>query len=105
MYYAKIAATASGAATVVPAATDRRILVISYFLCTAGATTLIWQSNATAISGTMTVAANAVLQDGTGSNPGPMGMTGIIQTEPGEALNLNLGSSVVVGGYITYILT
>jgi len=102
MRFAKIDASASGDNQVVAAVAGKRIRVISYTLITSAAVTAKWRSASTDITGGMAFAANG------GSEPSvsilsPGGIFGLFQTEPGEALNLNLSSAVAVGGHLVYI--
>lgn len=102
MKFAKIDASASGDNSIVAAVTGRRIRVVGYTIIASGAVTAKWRSASTDISGGMALAANG------GAAPAvsvisPGGLFGVLQTEPGEALNLNLGAAVSVGGHLTYI--
>lgn len=101
MNYKKIAITTSGLATVVDAVTGCKIRVISYLVSSSVANSLIWKSNATEISGTLTV--NNILQDGQAGAPAPTGMLGVLETASGEALKLDVSTTAVIGGYLTYI--
>ena len=102
MKRASIAITEDGLATIVAAVAGRKIIAVTYLLTTSGANTVIWQSDATAISGTITIA--TTVQDGTASAPGPIGILGILETASGEALILNVSADTTIGGYISYIL-
>lgn len=102
MKFAKIDASSSGSNTIVAAVTGKKIRVLSYVIIAAGAVTAKWQSATTDISGGMALAANG------GAAPSvsvlsPGGTFGVLQTEPGEALNLNLSGAVSVGGHLVYI--
>lgn len=104
MRYAKIAETSSGLKTIVAAVSGCKIRVISYLLSTDTATTLIWKSDATALSGSISLGANAPIQDGTNSAASSMeGYLGLFETIADEALKLNIADTAIVGGYITYI--
>lgn len=102
MKFAKIDASASGDNAIVAAVAGKRIRVIGYTIIAGAAVTAKWRSATTDISGGMALAANG------GAAPSvsvlsPGGMFGVLQTEPGEALNLNLSDAVAVGGHLVYI--
>lgn len=101
MNYKKIEITGSGLATVVSAVAGCKIRVISYLLSTDAANSFVWKSGANAISGSIAVA--SILQDGQAGAPSPIGMLGVLETASGEALNLQVANTAVVGGYLTYI--
>jgi hypothetical protein len=94
--------TEDGLATIVAAVTGCKIRVISYMITTSGANVLVWKSNTTPISGPLAI--SNTLQDGTASYPAPAyGMCGVLETQSGEALKLEVGSDTTIGGYLTYI--
>jgi len=101
MNYKKIEISTSGLATIVSAVDGCKIRVISYMLCTDAANSFIWKSGETAISGSLAV--SSILQDGQAGAPAPNGMLGVLQTNSGEALNLQVANATVVGGYLTYV--
>lgn len=88
----------SATATLVAAVPGQRIILISYMLVSAGTVAVTWTSHVTgALSGAMPMVVNGVLQ-------GSYNPTGHIATVVGEALDLTLGASIAVTGYITYIV-
>ena len=102
MKFAKIDASASGNNEIVAAVTGKRIRVVGYTIIATGTVTVKWRSASTDLSGGMALAANG------GTTPSvsvlsPAGMFGVFQTEPGEALNLNLSGAVAVGGHLVYV--
>ena len=104
MKYAVVNASASGTNTVVAAIANKRIRVLSYVIVAAGDVTVTWQSASTAISGPMALAANGGAAPSAGQSV-PAGLIGQFETNQGEALVVNLGSAISVGGHITYIVT
>lgn len=104
MKYAVVNASASGSNTVVAAVANKRIRVLSYVIIASGAVTVTWQSASTAISGPMALAANGGAAPSAGQSV-PAGLIGQFETNQGEALVVNLGSAISVGGHITYIVT
>lgn len=81
---------------IVAAVPGKSIRVISIFFTCAGAATLTWLSGSTAITGAMDF-----------EGLGGMALTtedGIMWTNPGEALVLDLDDAVQVSGAITYIV-
>lgn len=101
MQTAPINASASGDNAIVHEVPGRRIRVLGYFFVVAGAVTVTWRSATNALTGPMSFAANsgACVYGGAGTSLDPMEK---IVTNAGEALNLNLGGAVQVGGHITY---
>jgi len=93
---AVIAETTAASNEIVAAVTDKEIVVINYALVVAGGAAIIWKSDTTAISGTMTFDAN-------GGISCPDSGAGWFKTARGEALNLDCDSAVVQGGHLTYI--
>lgn len=104
MKYAVINASSSGSNTIVAAVTNKRIRVLSYVMIAAGDVTATWRSASTAISGGMALATNGGAAPAAGQSTAA-GLVGQFQTEPGEALNLNLSAAIAVGGHLVYIVT
>jgi glutamate 5-kinase len=88
--------SASGDRTIVAAVTGKKIVVVAYSLVVAGALTLTWKSGSTALTGPQAMAANGV------SNMVSDVGTHLFETASAEALVLNLGGAVQVGGFVTY---
>ena len=89
---------ASGDTSIVAAVAGKRIKVVSYVLVPAGALTARFESAAggTALTGVMSLAANAELEAG-------YCPAGHFRTAEGEALSLELSASTA-DGHLTYIL-
>lgn len=97
-FFVPISVSSSGDNTIAPAAAGYQVRVVKYSLVCAGAVVVTWKSaSAGAISGPMSFAANGGISE-------PSCPSGIVQTAVGEALVLNLGGNVSVGGSVTYIL-
>lgn len=96
--FQNVIASASGATTIVAAVASKKIRIISCFLVCAGAVSVNWQSHTTTATktGTMPFAAN-------GGIVMPFSPVGWFETVSGEALDINLGGAVAVGGEITYV--
>lgn len=101
MMYAKIDQTSSGLKTIVAAVDGCKIRVISYLISTDTPTTITWQSNTTALSGSLKI--NSIIQDGHAGAPAPIGMLGVLETASSESLKLNIVDTAVIGGYLTYV--
>ena len=101
MLTAKIDASSSGDNTIVSAVAGRRIRVYEYVIVANAAVVVKWRSDTTDISGPMNLAAAGYGISTPASNislfPVPK-----LMTATGEALKLNLGSAVQVGGHMTY---
>lgn len=96
--FAPISASSSGDNTVVALAAGKQIRVLAYTLICSAAVVVTWKSSvAGAISGPMSFGANG------GISP-PFSPLGHVQTVAGEALVLNLGGAISVGGHILYAL-
>lgn len=93
--FAKFDASA-GSTTVVAAVAGMVIRVVKCTLVVSGAATAVWKSNTTAITGTVSLAANGGISDG--YTP-----VGLFQTVPGDPLVLTLTTSGGAG-YLTYVL-
>lgn len=95
---APINVATAGDATIVPAVAGKRIKVVGYVLVAGGSVSVTWKSNATPLSGPLSLAANG----GVSAHAAPPGF--VLRTNRGEGLVLNLSGSVQVGGHITYYL-
>lgn len=94
--FAKIAATSSGNTDIVAAVTGRRIRVVKFTLITDAAVDVKFVGGSTDLTGLLSLAADGGLRE-------TFDPTGHFQTEPGEALKINLGGAAVVGGYLQYV--
>jgi hypothetical protein len=94
---AVISAASSGDNTLVAAVTDKKIRVLEFTLVVASAVTVRFESAAsgTAITGVMSLAANA----GISTTWCPVGH---FETISGQLLNLELGGAVQVSGWLVY---
>lgn len=102
MPYAAISVSASGDNTVVAASGNRRIRVKNYTIIAAGSVSVTWKSGAsTSISGAMPLAANGGAAPSAGS-ANANGPDGVLETNGGDALVLNLSGAVGVYGHLSY---
>ena len=90
-------ASSLGATQVMAAQTSAKIRVISAALVATGATTVKFQSAATDISATFPLGANGGLVMSFNEH-------GWFETNPGEALNVNLGTATATGVQLNYIV-
>lgn len=97
--YAVIDHATSGNNTLVAAVTGKKIRVLAFLLVAAGAVSARFESDAdgTALTGVMSLAANAVVE--ASHNP-----AGWFETAAGELLNLELSGAVSVDGVLVYAL-
>lgn len=96
--FGAIAISSSGDNTIVAAIANSYIRVIRYELVVNGAVIITWKSSiAGALSGGMSFATNGGIST-------PECPAGIVQTAKGEALVINLGGAVSVGGSLTYVV-
>lgn len=101
MPYAAISVSSSGDNTIVAAVTGRRIRVQNYTIIAAGSVSVTWKSGSNAISGAMPLAANGGAAPAAGG-PNANGPDGVLETNGGEALILNLSGAVGVYGHLRY---
>lgn len=99
--YAVINASASGDNTVIAAVPGKILRLLGYSASAAGAVTATWKSGSTAISGPMTLSTGSI-EFGVFGGGTYMAEYGIMQTAIGQALILNLGGAVQVGGHLVY---
>lgn len=92
--YAKVEANTTGDTPVVAAEEGKRILVLHALVIAAAAVTMRFRSNTTPLTGPMALAANGGFVDDSD--------LGIFCASEGEALNINLGGDISVGGCVTY---
>ncbi len=84
----------SGDTTVVSGVTGKVIVVTSFWLVAAGATTVTFKSASTEITGGAAIAANGGVS--------AHGDFGLFETASGEDLNLNSSAAASVGGSMAY---
>lgn len=97
--FSAIVAAASGANTLIGAQAGKRIRVLSYVLTSNGTVNVKWQSHTTPTD--LTGLDYLVANTGVSSGYSPVGH---FQSNPGEALDINLSGSVAVGGHLTYVV-
>jgi len=103
--FAVINATSAGSNTVVPAVANKKIRVLAFTALTDANVTISFLSNTTPITGPMPVLASGGMSTSIGQlGTGGHGVFGLMETEAGQALNLNLGTACNVGGMLTYYL-
>lgn len=90
---AAISENTTGDKTIVAAVAGKRIVVTNLVLTVATGNTVTWKSAAAAISGAISESYT------TGDNE-----LGILETLVGEALVLNLATTDLVSGHLTYVL-
>jgi hypothetical protein len=91
-----IAAASSGDNTILAAVAGKRFRVTSYVLVAAGAVSAKWRSATNDMSGAMALAAN-------GGVSADDAAAGVLETNPGEALVINLSGAVATAGHLTYV--
>ncbi len=100
--YAVVNATASGDNTVIAAVAGKKLRVVGYSTASAGTVTVKWKSGASVdLSGPMPMVAAGSGQGVLGSGT-YMAEYGVLETDVGLALVLNLSAAVVVGGHLVY---
>lgn len=97
--FAKIAASSSGAATVVAAVTSKKIRVLQFYLTGNGAVNANFQSHTT----TATATGLVYIAAAGGGVSVPFSPLGSFETVAGEALDINLSGAVAVGGHLVYV--
>ena len=103
--FALINATSAGSNTLVAGVPNKKIRLLAVTTLSDANVTLQFLSNATPISGPLPVLASGGLATSIGQlGTGGQGVFGLMETEPGEALNLNLSGAANVGGFLTYYL-
>lgn len=97
--FATIVASSSGATTIIPLVTSKKIRVLQWIVTGNGAVNFKWQSHVTPtdLTGLFYVGAAG---GGAGAAYNPLGH---FQTNTGEALDINLSGAVAVGGYLVYV--
>lgn len=88
--------SATGDQEIVALVAEKQIVVLSVALRCAAAVALTWKSDANPLSGAM----NFGIADGYALSHD----RGVMETNVGEALNLNLGGNVQVSGHLTYMV-
>lgn len=95
--FAPIAASASGANSIVAAVTSKKIRVLAVDLIANGAVNAKWRSATAAdLTGLAYLVANA-------GYVRPFSPTGWFETAAGEALTLDLSAAIAVGGCVVYV--
>ena len=96
--FAPITASASGVTTVVAAVASKKIRILGGFIVCTSAVSVNFQSHTTTTTktGTMPFGAN-------GGVAIPFSPVGWFETVAGEALDINLGGAVAVGGQLVYV--
>jgi len=102
MKTAIISTTAPGDSTIIAAISEKRIRVLAYTLSISSNSHIRWKSGATPISGEMHMSGGSSIAIHLGDQ-WPGGGLPVLVTEPGEALVLNVGGAVTVGGHLTYV--
>ena len=92
--FAQINATSSGDTQVVPAVSNRRIVVVAFAVIANATVNIRFRSGGTDITGTMR------LVEGGGIAHAYDG--GLFQTATNQPLNINLSTNATVGGYVVY---
>jgi hypothetical protein len=95
--FAVIASSSVGNTAVVTADATHKIRVLKYAFVSAGANAVKFQSATTDICGAMQFAANGGISEG-------YCPVGHFETAVNQALNINLGSALAVGGSLVYVL-
>ncbi len=91
-YRVSVSESTAGDRTIVSAVSGKKIVVLNYLL-TVSANTVTWKSGSTVISG-------AIDESHSMRDPD----AGLIETDTGEALILNLSGTSQVSGFLTYVL-
>lgn len=94
--WAEINASAGGNTQVVAAVAGAKLRVLSLDFVCAGAVTVGWQSAANVKRNNQSFAANSGMAR-------DLAMPYYVETNAGEALNINLGGAVVVRGAVGYV--
>lgn len=105
MKYASISTSASGDTTIVSAVTayNKKIRVIAYTIIASGDVSVKFKSGSNDISGAMAIATNGGISAAAGVMTA-FGPLGLLETNSGEALVINLSSATQVSGHLTYVL-
>lgn len=102
MKTAIINSTTAGDQVILPGVVGKRIRVLAYILAISNNNHVQWKSGSTAISGEMHMTGGSSMAIHMGDQ-WPGGGLPVLMTEPGEALVLNVGGAVTVGGHLTYM--
>lgn len=97
--FAAIAASSSGANTVVALVSSKKLRILGYVLTGNGAVNAKWVSHAT----TSTATGLIYIAAAGGGAAAPFNPVGWFETVAGEALDLNLSGATAVGGHLVYI--
>lgn len=102
--FAPINVNSAGDNTLIAAVPNKYLRVLAFgALCDSNVTLTFKSGASTAITGPMPCLASGGLAPSIGQlGTGGYGTFGLFQTQPGEALVLNLSAAAQVGGYIAY---
>jgi len=92
--FAQINATSSGDTQVVPAVSNRRIVVVAFAVIANSAVNIRFRSGATDITGSMRLVEGGGIAHAYDA--------GLFQTAVNQPLNINLSANATVGGYVVY---
>ena len=92
--FAQINATSSGDTQVVPAVSNRRIVVVAFAVIANATVNIRFRSGGTDITGTMRLVEGGGIAHAYDS--------GLFQTATNQPLNINLSTNATVGGYVVY---
>jgi len=92
--FAQINATSSGETQVVPAVSNRRIVVVAFAVIANSAVNIRFRSGATDITGTMRLVEGGGIAHAYDA--------GLFQTAVNQPLIINLSANATVGGYVVY---
>ena len=92
--FAQINATSSGDTQVVPAVSNRRIVVVAFGVIANSTVNIRFRSGGTDITGSMRLVEGGGIAHSYDA--------GLFQTATGQALNINLSTNATVGGYVVY---
>jgi hypothetical protein len=101
MKFVKIDLTASGDAVIATGIEGKKFRVITYLVCSTVNCLVTFKSGSTAITGPMAVGAYSNIFNGN-TEMIPFGLIGVLETNAGEDLVINLSANSVVGGHILY---
>lgn len=103
MKFASVSASSSGDNTIIAAVANKRIKVLHYTLGCDQNADILFKSASTAITGKLYFGASSSFGTGYGASS-PSGFVPVFQTEPGEALVMNINGAKTISGHMTYIV-
>jgi len=92
--FATISATSSGDTQVVPAVSNRRIVVVAFGVIASATVNIRFRSGSTDITGAMRLVEGGGIAHSYDA--------GLFQTAVNQPLNINLSANATVGGYVVY---